>query len=236
MSELFIILITTISVLASVNKIVLASVNIDPFQAADTVNAVVETASNSWFQLPTLPFTNMPVNVPAGAEIVTDSDWLGWFSILDAAKFPFLPMGTREYLATMPVLIRVVFGVLAFDVIPAVFDVIFIRGVWSNLIAVRPDSKDIDISKLPKEYDVDKIKNFYSSHPRIVAARGTEILTSFKDFLLGLFSDYRSGKSQENERLRAVQFVEIISTLGPAFIKVGQALSIRPDLLSPGKW
>jgi hypothetical protein len=32
---------------------------------------------------------------------------------------------------------------------------------------------------------------------------------------------------------RAVQLRNIMTSLGPAYIKLGQALSIRPDLLSP---
>ncbi|CAN0318495.1 unnamed protein product, partial [Hapterophycus canaliculatus] len=33
---------------------------------------------------------------------------------------------------------------------------------------------------------------------------------------------------------RAIQLREIITSLGPFYIKLGQALSIRPDILSPG--
>lgn len=32
---------------------------------------------------------------------------------------------------------------------------------------------------------------------------------------------------------RAIQLRNIVTSLGPAYIKLGQALSIRPDILSP---
>ena len=32
---------------------------------------------------------------------------------------------------------------------------------------------------------------------------------------------------------RAIEMRQIVTSLGPAYIKLGQALSIRPDLLSP---
>lgn len=32
---------------------------------------------------------------------------------------------------------------------------------------------------------------------------------------------------------RAIQLRDIVTSLGPAYIKLGQALSIRPDILSP---
>lgn len=41
-----------------------------------------------------------------------------------------------------------------------------------------------------------------------------------------------SGISQ-NEVKRAIELREIVTSLGPAYIKLGQALSIRPDVLSP---
>lgn len=37
----------------------------------------------------------------------------------------------------------------------------------------------------------------------------------------------------QNEVARAIELREIVTSLGPAYIKLGQALSIRPDILSP---
>ncbi|KAJ8429689.1 hypothetical protein Cgig2_004488 [Carnegiea gigantea] len=37
----------------------------------------------------------------------------------------------------------------------------------------------------------------------------------------------------QNEIARAIELREIVTSLGPAYIKLGQALSIRPDILSP---
>ena len=37
---------------------------------------------------------------------------------------------------------------------------------------------------------------------------------------------------QANEVKRAIQLRNIVTRLGPAYIKLGQALSIRPDILS----
>jgi predicted unusual protein kinase regulating ubiquinone biosynthesis (AarF/ABC1/UbiB family) len=44
---------------------------------------------------------------------------------------------------------------------------------------------------------------------------------------------FHAGKLQENEVRRAIQIRNIVTSLGPAYIKLGQALSIRPDILSP---
>jgi hypothetical protein len=38
---------------------------------------------------------------------------------------------------------------------------------------------------------------------------------------------------KDHEVKRAIQLRDIVTSLGPAYIKLGQALSIRPDILSP---
>lgn len=45
--------------------------------------------------------------------------------------------------------------------------------------------------------------------------------------------DLAWGKLAETEVARARELREIVTSLGPAYIKLGQALSIRPDILSP---
>lgn len=52
-------------------------------------------------------------------------------------------------------------------------------------------------------------------------------------FLSGILSDYLTGSLEKNQVLRAIEIRNIVTSLGPAYIKLGQALSIRPDLLSP---
>ena len=46
-----------------------------------------------------------------------------------------------------------------------------------------------------------------------------------------LLQDYATGSLEQNMHKRAVQLRELLTKLGPSFVKVGQALSSRPDLL-----
>lgn len=57
------------------------------------------------------------------------------------------------------------------------------------------------------------------------------ILLTVIGFILGLWWDSKTGKSIENQQRRAIRLRDILSQLGPAYIKIGQALSTRPDLL-----
>lgn len=84
-------------------------------------------------------------------------------------------------------------------------------------------------------YDANLAKAYFSKRPLQVAARGLEITNSALYFGLLLLSDYVTGKLTDpaQEALRADQLTDILTKTGPTFIKVGQSLSIRSDLLRP---
>lgn len=48
-----------------------------------------------------------------------------------------------------------------------------------------------------------------------------------------ILQDYAIGRFEANMPKRAKQLRKILGGLGPSFVKVGQALSARPDLMSP---
>jgi len=96
--------------------------------------------------------------------------------------------------------------------------------ILSNDSAVEPP----DI-----HYDPVELMDFYRSRPWEVWGRMIELVWSFLGLLVGLWWDKRTGSSEKKQRQRAVHLREVLTRLGPAYIKVGQALSTRPDLLPP---
>jgi predicted unusual protein kinase regulating ubiquinone biosynthesis (AarF/ABC1/UbiB family) len=64
-----------------------------------------------------------------------------------------------------------------------------------------------------------------------VAFRTVEIATSIGSWLTLVAADVASDSVEKNASVRAAQLREKLTKLGPAFVKVGQALSTRPDLL-----
>ncbi|KAK6161798.1 hypothetical protein DH2020_005179 [Rehmannia glutinosa] len=66
-----------------------------------------------------------------------------------------------------------------------------------------------------------------------IKLRLVELMSVAGGFLSRLAWDLIKNKIKENEVARAIELREIVTSLGPAYIKLGQALSIRPDILSP---
>lgn len=82
-------------------------------------------------------------------------------------------------------------------------------------------------------YDPEVIAAQYNRAPLKVWGRSIGIVFPFVSFAVGLWWDGIRDRRQANERRRAVQLREMLTKLGPAYIKIGQALSTRPDLVSP---
>ncbi len=82
-------------------------------------------------------------------------------------------------------------------------------------------------------YHPELITEFYRRRPFQVLGRLLNILFPFLAFYLGLQWDRWWGKSPKTSRKRAIQLRELLTQLGPTYIKVGQALSTRPDLVPP---
>ena len=83
------------------------------------------------------------------------------------------------------------------------------------------------------EYDPTSISKIYRNHPRRLLKRLWQTLIPLFLFLvivgfekvIGLF------KNEEKAKNRAKEFTDLLVRLGPAFIKAGQALSTRPDVV-----
>ena len=109
-------------------------------------------------------------------------------------------------------------------------------AVYLPKIAVREDSaQELARSEAGEfvAYAPEAIAEYYRNRPLQVWGRFLAILLPFLKFGISLWSDRRRGRLAKNEQKRAVQLREILTNLGPAYIKVGQALSTRPDLVPP---
>ena len=84
-------------------------------------------------------------------------------------------------------------------------------------------------------YNPTDAQRYFDSRPFVVAQRSVEIASTGLFFGLGIAIDYLTGKltDEKQEKKRATEATNLLTSLGPTFIKVGQSLSIRTDLLRP---
>ncbi|MBE9135858.1 AarF/ABC1/UbiB kinase family protein [Nodosilinea sp. LEGE 07088] len=80
-------------------------------------------------------------------------------------------------------------------------------------------------------YDAAAIARYFRWRIVTLGWRVAQILWWLGTFVLGLQVDQWLNREEQNRPRRAVQLRQVLTNLGPTFIKVGQALSTRPDLV-----
>lgn len=98
------------------------------------------------------------------------------------------------------------------------------RGTDSGIVAA-------DLNR----YDPEAVARLYRGRPQEFLRRLWQTLIPIGAFLLAVLMDRLTGRLGQKNRVRkwGRQFCELLTKLGPAFVKAGQALSTRPDLVSP---
>jgi len=80
-------------------------------------------------------------------------------------------------------------------------------------------------------YTPDKAERYYGKRAPLVAFRVVRLAALTAAFNAKLFLDWRFSNLEKNEKYRAAEALVLCTQLGPTFIKLGQALSIRTDLI-----
>ena len=90
----------------------------------------------------------------------------------------------------------------------------------------------IEASGLLK-YDPEIISKIYRKNPKRLFKRLWQTLIPIIAYIFSIGFDKLTGrlKKESTARLRAKQLTNLLVELGPAFVKAGQALSTRPDII-----
>lgn len=82
-----------------------------------------------------------------------------------------------------------------------------------------------------RQYNFAAIARYFSRRPWEIVWRALQIIWGLGGFVLAIQFDRWFGQEEANKKQRATQLRQTLTDLGPTFIKVGQALSTRPDLV-----
>ena len=83
-------------------------------------------------------------------------------------------------------------------------------------------------------YDPDKAQKLLTRQPRRWLTRNVQLFFPLAGFIASIISDRAMNCELQRREQRASELLELISNLGPAVIKGGQALASRPDLCRRG--
>ncbi|XP_070028302.1 uncharacterized aarF domain-containing protein kinase At1g71810, chloroplastic isoform X1 [Nicotiana sylvestris] len=83
------------------------------------------------------------------------------------------------------------------------------------------------------EFNIAKIAAFYQKKPLIVVRRLVQIGSTLGKWFAVRYMDIVNERADEMFKIRAAELRKILVQLGPAYVKIAQAISSRPDLVPP---
>uniref|UniRef100_A0A7S2V6P2 Protein kinase domain-containing protein n=1 Tax=Fibrocapsa japonica TaxID=94617 RepID=A0A7S2V6P2_9STRA len=112
---------------------------------------------------------------------------------------------------------------------PAIAAVVSVGVVGVGMVSTNSDER---IEELPTSYDPVKLELYFNQRPLELWKRVAVVVAELLQCGLPIYLDRLQGQGDDEElaKKRAARVTEGVSKLGAAYIKVGQACSIRPDL------
>jgi ABC1 atypical kinase-like domain len=123
---------------------------------------------------------------------------------------------------------------ILFKVVSVAFPLLLVTtAALYQLSMPQPDYR-LGMEPYPRGvYDPVAAQAYYRKHKILTAQRILELLRLSNRFLLNLAVDKYVFPKRQQQHQRAQELLALITELGPTAIKVGQALSVRPDLVPP---
>lgn len=98
---------------------------------------------------------------------------------------------------------------------------------WVEMLELKPSVA----REFAQSYDPDRLADMMAEQPGRVRARAFSIMKNLGLFAANVLLDKQLGVQNSQRRLqRARELRQILCHLGPSFVKVGQSLSVRPDI------
>ena len=94
-----------------------------------------------------------------------------------------------------------------------------------------PIQYGVDVPYAEAAYDPEAAAAFFKARPIASLRRLLQIVSLAGGFVLSVAIDKRLGREEQMVQQRSRELLVVVTKLGATFVKVGQALSIRTDLL-----
>jgi hypothetical protein len=191
-----------------------------------SVTTLPVSLDDSWEDVSRLINNAKPsIDIDIIAKQISTARWESW--------------GSKEWLSTLSAVFQDVFELYEqapFVTKAGVILIPILAGLFAILYSISFPKEDYRSGMEPfarGNYDPVQAKVFYARHPFLVLQRLLVILRLCNRFLLNLaFDKYILRNEEKNRPQRAKELLTLITNLGPTAIKVGQALSVRPDLIN----
>ena len=100
-----------------------------------------------------------------------------------------------------------------------------------DAVGLRDNEIDDLVASLASSYDPARLDAGLAPRRAQLAARAARVIAAAASFAGSLARDAATGSLEANAAMRAAELREAMVAAGPSFVKIGQILSSRPDLL-----
>jgi hypothetical protein len=104
-------------------------------------------------------------------------------------------------------------------------------GIFALFWPKKSSNNDSLFSNVVPVYNPEHADEYFRKRPWLVLGRLLRILWLTSSFNFNLLLDWQFKNLKKNEQDRAREATHLLSNLGPTFVKLGQALSIRTDII-----
>ena len=105
------------------------------------------------------------------------------------------------------------------------------RRTAAPVAAITEVSYAADVPYTEAQYDPEAADAFFRKRPLAVLRRAVQLASLSGGFVASLFLDKLLKREEQMVDQRSKELLNVVLALGPTFIKIGQALSIRQDIL-----
>ncbi|CAB9520059.1 OF BC1 COMPLEX KINASE 3, chloroplastic [Seminavis robusta] len=192
---------------------------------ADLTSRLAGATAKVTTTIPTVPNDNVASPQPSLGLFFDTDDFVSSLIKPALSSLESTMAETSALILALPLVAKV--GLALLPLAAVLFTVLY------NMALAAPDDFRQGMEPYARGmYDPIQAKAYYSRHQLLVLQRASQVFRLSNGFLYNLLFDKYILRDEETNRVqRAEELLALVTKLGPTAIKIGQALSVRPDLI-----